>query len=453
MKRILSFVLAAMLMFSLFLNIIPAAHADDIALVNVIVYDEDGQEIWSGTAPEGSSVVAWLDANVSAHIAKTGFTADKWYSKDSGTKFDASATFNGWTNVMVKYQAEVVEEPVEVPVRIFDEDGEEIWGGIAHKGDLVVSWLDTNATKFVTKAGYTVDKWYSKDSGEKFDDTTVFNGWTNVVVKYQRTVVEAPSTEMYVDVILNEKTSNFTADDYQHCILENGKVKQSDIDIISVKIKNKGIVGWTYDLNGAKVQADSLSKFDFSSLTSPINIYPVFEKAPENTTVNKFPYKAYLHIFADNKVDEPAKTIDITSGIALDGKVTLSEVKSVVKSYYTAKTSDGIGYDGLYMATDNWVGKFVKDEKVDTLDIKEDLNNGYVHINVMITNAKLSGSSTSNGNKINVIPKTGDNTPILAVAIIGLAAAVGLVVVVLNHRKMNKSKTIAQTKAESAKKH
>ena len=125
-------------------------------------------------------------------------------------------------------------------------------------------------------------------------------------------------------------------------------------------------------------------------------------------TTNKFPYKVYLHIFKDNKVDDPAKTINITEGIALDGKVTLDEVKSVVKNYYTAKTSDGINYDGMYLAEGNWVGNFVNDtKKYDTIeDTNEMRKTREVHINVMITNANAKSGTTEKADSSN--PKTGD---------------------------------------------
>ena len=347
MKRIFSLFLAALLMFGIFLTV-PAAYADAIDSVNVVVYDADGQEIWSGTAPKGDQVVAWLDANVTEHIAKDGYTVDKWYSKDSGTKFDKAATFNGWTNVMVKYQANEVEAP------------------------------------------------------------------------------EDPEPEMYVDVILNEKTSDFVSDDYHRCVLVNGKISQSDIEYISARTKNKSIIGWSCVVDGVTARVDALSTFVFSSLRTPINIYPIFNATASDSTPNKFPYKAYLHIFTDNKVDEPAKNINITNGIALDGRVTLSEVKSLVKTYYTAKTSDGIAYDGLYLATGNWVGDFVRDEKVDTIEITEDLQQGYVHINVMINNAKLINATA----KVNDIPKTGDNSPVFAVSMVAVIAAIGLIVAI-----------------------
>lgn len=146
-------------------------------------------------------------------------------------------------------------------------------------------------------------------------------------------------------------------------------------------------------------------------------------------TNNKFPYKVYLHIFKDNKIDEPNKTINITEGIALDGKVTLDEVKTVVKNYYTAKTSDGIKYDGMYLAEGNWVGNFVNDthkyttlpEKATDPDINEMRKTREVHINVMITNANAKSSETADTSN----PKTGDTifVPVIFMVVSGTAIA------------------------------
>ena len=143
------------------------------------------------------------------------------------------------------------------------------------------------------------------------------------------------------------------------------------------------------------------------------------------TTNNKFPYKVYLHIFKDNKVDDPAKTINITEGIALDGKVTLDEVKTVVKNYYTAKTNDGIKYDGMYLAEGNWVGNFVNDtKKYDTISDTNDMRKTReVHINVMITNANTKSTTTEKADKTN--PKTGDMIfiPVIFMVVSGAAIA------------------------------
>ena len=137
----------------------------------------------------------------------------------------------------------------------------------------------------------------------------------------------------------------------------------------------------------------------------------------------KFDYDVYLNIYTNNKVDEPAKRINITSGIASDGTVSLSEVKSVVQNYYTSKDSNGITYDGLYMATGDWVDKFNRNDKEDTFsnigDLKEQNN---VFINVMITNVKEKTSSSSGSTADSSNPKTGDGI-YTTVAVFGLSVA------------------------------
>ena len=179
--------------------------------------------------------------------------------------------------------------------------------------------------------------------------------------------------------------------------------------------------GWKIDNKG-----DLYTSAKVADLTIKGNVefYAYLEK-DTTTTNNKFPYKVYLHIFKDNKIDDPAKTINITEGIALDGKVTLDEVKTVVKNYYTAKTSDGIKYDGMYMAKGNWVGNFVNDtQKYDTIsDTNELRKESEVHINVMITNANAKSTTNEKADKTN--PKTGDMIfiPVIFMVVSGAAIA------------------------------
>lgn len=139
----------------------------------------------------------------------------------------------------------------------------------------------------------------------------------------------------------------------------------------------------------------------------------------ELTDYTKFAYPVYLNIYTDTTVGTVKKTVNITDGIAADGKVTLKEVKSVVNYYYNSVDTDtGITFDGLYPAQGNWVLDYVADEKYDVIEgLYAAAANNYVYINVMIGNAKLaSSSSSSNADSTN--PKTGDE---IYMAITGMA--------------------------------
>lgn len=183
--------------------------------------------------------------------------------------------------------------------------------------------------------------------------------------------------------------------------------------------------GWKIDGKGDKYTTNQAANVVINANT---NFYPVFTKNGSDTTTtpggstttNKFPYKVYLHIYLNNKVDEPARTVNISDGIAVDGVVSRAEVENVVKQYYSAKNSDGIKYDGLYMARGNWVSNFATDsQKYDEITgIKDMRQDSEVHINVMVTNA--NSKSSSNNNSTN--PKTGDSI-VMTVSALGITAS------------------------------
>ena len=98
----------------------------------------------------------------------------------------------------------------------------------------------------------------------------------------------------------------------------------------------------------------------------------------------------------------------------------MEEVKDVVKTYYTAKTSDGIEYDGFYYSTSTTKNDYINDKKVPgpINNLDELRKEGYVHLNIWIDNAKAKTDSSSTSSN----PKTGD-TIYMAVTVMGLSAA------------------------------
>lgn len=140
----------------------------------------------------------------------------------------------------------------------------------------------------------------------------------------------------------------------------------------------------------------------------------------------KFHEDVYLYIYADTTVGTVKKSIKITDGIAADGKVTMNEVKSVVKQYFNAIDADtGITYDGLYPVQGNWVADYVADKKYDTIDgLYEAAAKQTVIIRVMVGNAKLASSSSSNADSSN--PKTGDEIYMAVTAMAVSASALAL---------------------------
>ena len=170
--------------------------------------------------------------------------------------------------------------------------------------------------------------------------------------------------------------------------------------------------GWRKNGTGDTLTTNNVTQV---AITGDTYFTPVFNK----NVSNKFPYPVYLNIYKDTMVGSPDKRVEITSGIALDGIVSLSEVKTVVANYYNAKNSYGIGFDGLYLAKGNWVSDYINDSnKYNTINADELRQTGTVYINVMISNAVAKTSSTADSSN----PKTGDEIYI-AVTALGLSGA------------------------------
>ena len=153
--------------------------------------------------------------------------------------------------------------------------------------------------------------------------------------------------------------------------------------------------------------------------------------------------KVYLHIYLNGNASTIALTREITNTYLLDDdKVSNGEIWTYVKDmYYTAKDPNvGLQIDGLYVNTGSngtFPQNYYTDTKQDTLSgIKALLDNGYVHINIMLKNAvsyaSLESSSNSKADASN--PKTGD-TIFAPVAVLGLSTSALAVLFYLNKKR------------------
>lgn len=194
------------------------------------------------------------------------------------------------------------------------------------------------------------------------------------------------------------------------------KTKEYNVDgkTVSELVSLGGYTASNYSKITATVDGTDKTTSDVISRGQSVKVYLTSKSA------NKFPYKVYLHVYLNNNIGEPDRNINITNTLATDGVVSMSEVKNLLPTYYSAKNNNGITYDGLYLAKGNWVKDYVTDsnkvEKLSDVDVRT--GEEYVHINVMITNAKAKSTSTADSSN----PKTGDAI-FMTITVMGLSAA------------------------------
>ena len=429
MKKLLSLVLVAMLL----VCAVPfqaAATETDAKTVKVNVYVDDVLTTEKTlTVKPGESVT--LTKELGESLVKSDKAFVKWTGASGNDATDVTIKYDKITdgyylNLYVKKVVEDTRVDAKVPVKIYVDGSYVRDGEITVPVDGAVTLTKELGLKLVKE-----DKEFVKWTGASDNDAT------GVTIKYAG-IDDGYSLKLYVNT---KKAEEPVKPITVKIVDEKGNAIAKQFEITPVNGKSS-VIGdiltqrWKGDWKDSYefVTAKSDEKGGTLTLSTVINAGDTLtvtlktksstdNSNTNNGTNNKFPYKVYLHIFKDNKVDDPAKTINITEGIALDGKVTLDEVKSVVKNYYTAKTSDGIKYDGMYLAEGNWVGNFVNDtKKYDTIeDTNEMRKTREVHINVMITNANAKSSEKADTTN----PKTGDMImiPVIFMLVSGAAIA------------------------------
>ncbi|MBD9116397.1 MAG: hypothetical protein EGQ10_04355 [Clostridiales bacterium] len=427
MKKLLSLVLVAMLL----VCAVPfqaAATEADAKTVKVNVYVDDVL-----TTDKTITVKSGESITLNEELAKSLVKSDKAFVKWTGASGNEAngqvipyekIPANYSVNLYVKKVVEDTRVDAKVPVKIYVDGSYVRDGEITVPVDGSVTLTKELGLKLVREDKEFV-KWTGASDNEATDVTIKYAGIDDgYSLKLFVNTKKAEEPVKPITVKIVDAKGNAIAKEFQVTPV-NGKYSVIG-DILTQRWKGDWKDSYEF------VTAKSDEKGGTLSLSTNINAGDTLvvtlkakSTSTDNTnngTTNKFPYKVYLHIFKDNKVDDPAKTINITEGIALDGKVTLDEVKTVVKNYYTAKTSDGIKYDGMYLAEGNWVGNFVNDtKKYDTIsDTNEMRKTREVHINVMITNA--NAKSSEKADKTN--PKTGDMIFIPVIFMVVSSAAI-----------------------------
>ena len=428
MKKLLSLVLVAMLL----VCAVPfqaAATEADAKTVKVNVYVDDVL-----TADKTITVKPGESITLNEELAKSLVKSDKAFVKWTGASGNEA---NGQVipyekipadysvNLYVKKIVEDTRVDAKVPVKIYVD------GSYARDGEITVP-VDgaVTLTKELGLSLVNADKEFVKWTGASDNEAT------DVAVKYGN-ITDGYFLKLFVNTKkAEEPVKPITVkivDDKGNAIAKQFEVTPANgkSSVVGDILTQRWMGNWkdSYEFVTAKSDEKggtlTLSTTINAGDTLTVTLKTKSSTGNNTTTNNKFPYKVYLHIFKDNKVDDPAKTINITEGIALDGKVTLDEVKTVVKNYYTAKTSDGIKYDGMYLAEGNWVGNFVNDtKKYDTISDTNDMRKTReVHINVMITNANAKNTTNEKADKTN--PKTGDMIfiPVIFMVVSGAAIA------------------------------
>lgn len=448
MKKIMGLLLVAVLLVS----VVPfqALAAEGDYNVHVLVKDENGKVLGEDDYPEeagqNSTVGAYLNDMAKNHdgINPDDFVeATVTYANNYPIGLDDEIKQNAKLYIVMKAAAEDPEpedpkpaaEDYKVTVTVKDASGDiatDVYPEAAGQNSTMGAYLRNMAkNNGINLDNYNVDKYWIKNSatgndGKYVDEDYEVTMTSNVVIKLAKKEATKPTeptepTAAAIKVIVKVGSSDNVVKEFEK-VPANGK---------TAKVGDLLTYGWNKDWNDVyefdhawnHTQQKEVTKTQ--SVNAGDTLYIMLKTSSSNdsgsgSSSNKFPYKVYLHVYVNNNIGEPDRNINITNTLATDGVVSLSEVKNLIPDYYKAKNSNGIGYDGLYLAKGNWVKDYVTDsnkyQKLNDIDVRT--GEEYVHINVMITNATARTSSTADTSN----PKTGDAI-FMTITVMGLSAA------------------------------
>lgn len=267
---------------------------------------------------------------------------------------------------------------------------------------------------------------YSSDSLGRGLEGTIKGGES--VTVYVTSKSSKPDPEPTVKEITYIITIGTTADNAKESFRGSFKPANNGASKVGDILTNKWNSTWknSYKFENAAVRGgdQNMGENDYVKAGETVTIRVSAKNSSGGSTGgdgghNKFPYNVYLHVYMNNNLDSAHKTFDITDGIAADGVVDKNDIwNNLLKNYYSAKDSKGVKIE-LYKAEDNWVKNFAVDNQTDRIDdILDQRDDHYVHINVVLNNAKYK-TSGSNADPNN--PKTGDSIGTV-ISVMGLSA-------------------------------
>lgn len=388
------------------------------------VHKRDGQI----TVPVDDGVK--LTKELGLRLANPDEEFDKWVGTSRNNATDETVEYgkiyDGYSLELYVNTKKAEETPKYITTYIVDDKGnaissdtdfEPVNGKYAVISDIMTyRWLKgwENSYEFVTAK--------STEKGNKLTASTTINVGDTVTI-----TVKAKSGSTPDDDTDTVRVTFFPAEGQAvatYKVTKGSTIDSKKVSDAQSKADNKTgytFKGWKIDNKGELYTSAQVAKI---AIKSDVEFYAQLEKSSSNT-VNKAPWRVSLYIYKDTKVGSADKVIDISDGIAADGVVDMNDVANVVKKYYTAKTSDGIQYDGLYLAKGNFASDWANDKRYgDTISgIKEMRKEDPVNIIVMITNANVKNTTNEKADKTN--PKTGDMIfiPVIFMVVSGAAIA------------------------------
>lgn len=247
---------------------------------------------------------------------------------------------------------------------------------------------------------YTFDHAWSEEQGKTVAKSGSINAGDTVYIMVNKNTTTNPPT---TNPPTTNTTGNISLIVKVNDVTKVQKFVTKQSDTVNNLLKDNLSSDWAskYTFNGFKVEGEP---YTYGNPDSTVYAGQTVTVSLSGGTSKYNTCKVRLHVFLNGKVSEEARTFDITS-MASDTVISLKEVSNFLLNYYSATTSTGIKFDGLYKAEGAWLGKFVQDKRIDSIENVDDLlEAGHVDINIMLDNAKAKTSSTADSSN----PKTGD---------------------------------------------